>query len=433
MFAWNTVHASHCGSSARDMSDAAYHRRRHHIHRSYGTQRTAKQFEVYLLRRRQLLCTKRAPPEAANQTMSETAANVSESDSPAQAVNKEEAEMQRKLREKKQKKLQQVQQKEKLRKKQLEEAKASGKPLPVVGSTLEEQIGNALTAPQPRNDNTKQSSELAALEPGSDAAGKVLAKAADEAPAQATVDEGLYWSMRDCDGGYALYGSRRLFHFLETPVTMLCFARGHSWLLAIAMSNFSISIAHVSERNARIVSTCAGHSGQITALTWSHNNEMLCSSSSDHTIHLWANPEFQCVGIIDCGATINSVCFHPTQHNLLAMCDSNRNTQLIDTSTGESVGFICIELTRLLTGAAIEEIEFDDAVRALAFTPDGKMLLCGAEDGYVRTISLNDCSMCYSLILWQVHAYFYYGKRANMKKVSTYSCVDVELLCVSGV
>eukprot|EP00658_Telonema_sp_P-2_P042445 TRINITY_DN3047_c0_g1_i2.p1 TRINITY_DN3047_c0_g1~~TRINITY_DN3047_c0_g1_i2.p1 ORF type:complete len:189 (-),score=53.35 TRINITY_DN3047_c0_g1_i2:76-642(-) len=98
---------------------------------------------------------------------------------PAEQPDTQEAEMQRKLREKKLRKQEQAKAKEALRAKQMEAARARGEVVAVPGGSLQEQVTNALNTPQPATPEPKSTDLLGRLEPGSAAAGRVLARAAD--------------------------------------------------------------------------------------------------------------------------------------------------------------------------------------------------------------------------------------------------------------
>ena len=54
-------------------------------------------------------------------------------------------------------------------------------------------------------------------------------------------------------GGYSLHGSRRVFNFEDTAVKMVTFANRNQWLVAIALSNFTVHVAFVSEVTSKYI------------------------------------------------------------------------------------------------------------------------------------------------------------------------------------
>jgi len=204
-----------------------------------------------------------------------------------------------------------------------------------------------------------------------------------EAVQKAKENEAVYWSMRDFEGGYSLFGSRRVFHFEDLSIRMVCFANNNQWLLAIALSNFTIHVAFVSESSAVVAATLTGHTGAINAMTWAPNNEVFCSASTDSTIRLWNNPEFECTRIVDCGVPLTACLFHPSISDVLAVATVRCMVELFNTKAAR----------------VTEQIEFAEPIRALAWTPNGKTLFMGDDKG-------------------KLNAYRYGGVQGQMTKVA---------------
>ena len=57
--------------------------------------------------------------------------------------------------------------------------------------------------------------------PGSYRATKGAIESGQAAMAKASDNESVYWSMKDFEGGYSLFGSRRVFHFEVLNVAVL--------------------------------------------------------------------------------------------------------------------------------------------------------------------------------------------------------------------
>jgi len=185
---------------------------------------------------------------------------------------------------------------------------------------------------------------------------------------KASENEAVYWSMRDHQGGYSLHGSRRAFHFKDTSVKMVAFANDQ-WLLALALSNFTIHIAFVPgisvTAKAVIASSLRGHTGAINSITWSSNNEALASASSDSTIRIWSNPGFECTRIVDCGVPLTACIFHPTVLDVLAVANVRCMVELFNTRSAR----------------VTEQIEFAEPIRALTWSPKGEVLFMGDDRG----------------------------------------------------
>ena len=219
--------------------------------------------------------------------------------------------------------------------------------------------------------------------PGGLTAARGAIESASLATATASVDESIYWSMRDFEGGYSLFGSRRVFNFEDTSIRMVSFANNNQWLLAIVLANFTVHVAFVSESSAVIAATLTGHTAAVNDVSWSPDNEVLATASSDATIRFWNNPEFECTRIVDCGVPLTASVFHPTVPDVLAVATIKCMVELFNTKAAR----------------VTEQIEFAEPIRALTWNPQGKVLFMGDEKG-------------------KLNAYRYGGVNGQMVKVA---------------
>jgi WD40 repeat protein len=110
-----------------------------------------------------------------------------------------------------------------------------------------------------------------------------------------------------------------------------------------------------------------GHEGPVTALAWG-GGSVLASAGADRKIILWAMPDAKALHTLDAGNTVRALAMSP-DGKLLASVGDNPAVRLWDVASGKP-------------GPKLEG--HTDWVLALAFSADGKLLASGGYDGVVR-------------------------------------------------
>jgi WD40 repeat protein len=110
-----------------------------------------------------------------------------------------------------------------------------------------------------------------------------------------------------------------------------------------------------------------GHQGPVTALAW-NGGPLLASAGADQKIILWNMPDCQIAQTLTAGNVVRALAMSP-DGKLLASGGDDPAVQLWDASTGK---------------AGLKLVGHSDWVVALAFSPDGKLLASGGYDGIVR-------------------------------------------------
>jgi WD40 repeat protein len=108
-----------------------------------------------------------------------------------------------------------------------------------------------------------------------------------------------------------------------------------------------------------------GHDGPITALAWS--NGWLASAGADRKVKLWAMPGRELKHTLDAADNVRALALSP-DGKLLAVGDDTNSIRLIDTTSGKETG----KLDR-----------HTDWILCLDYSPDGTRLASGSYDGHM--------------------------------------------------
>ncbi|MCE7986637.1 MAG: hypothetical protein DYG89_36145 [Caldilinea sp. CFX5] len=152
----------------------------------------------------------------------------------------------------------------------------------------------------------------------------------------------------------------------DSEMSGLAFSPDSRWLAAGSLG----STIHLWDtKRWQAVQTLHGHTQEIHSLAFDHSGHYLLSASADETIGVWDLRTGQRLRtLVGHTATVNELALHPTGV-LLASCGSGDQTvRLWDWASGTPLGVL----------------PQDAWVVTLAFSPDGRTLLVGCEDGRLR-------------------------------------------------
>lgn len=139
-----------------------------------------------------------------------------------------------------------------------------------------------------------------------------------------------------------------------------------------------------------------GHTGEVLALSWSKNNFLL-SSSMDKSVRLWHMSRSDCLCTFTHKDVVTSIAFHPTDDRFFLAASLDAQLRLWSI-TERSVAF------EAAAGAFIT---------ACAFTPDGKMAICGLLTGMASFYHTEGLKLKY-----QIHVRSSRGKNAKGSKIT---------------
>jgi WD40 repeat protein/DNA-binding Xre family transcriptional regulator len=168
------------------------------------------------------------------------------------------------------------------------------------------------------------------------------------------------------------------------------------WVRAIAFSPDSKIITsggedgniHLWEVETRKpIAIFSGHLDRVRSLSYSANGQLLASSSDDRTIRIWDCNRKELITVLTKHQDkVRWVIFHPDQHTLISASQDNQIC-LWDVNGSEA---------KLIKSFSLLENE-GNLLRAIAISPDGKLLASGTDDGIVRFWNLETGQFTQSL------------------------------------
>ncbi|MDJ0845926.1 NB-ARC domain-containing protein [Crocosphaera sp.] len=167
------------------------------------------------------------------------------------------------------------------------------------------------------------------------------------------------------------------------PVLEQIINTNNGWVRAITFSPDSKIIASGGEegninlwevKTGKPVATFSEHLDRIRAVSYSPNGQLLASSSDDGTVRIWDCNRKELITVLTKHQDkVRWAIFHPDQHTLISASQDNQIC-LWDVNLSEA---------KLIKSFSLKENK-DNLLRAIAISPDGKLLASGTDDGVVR-------------------------------------------------
>ena len=155
------------------------------------------------------------------------------------------------------------------------------------------------------------------------------------------------------------------------------------------------------------------HTGEVTAVAFSPDGEILASGSQDKTIRLWHVKDGIVMKNLEGHQSgVKSVIFLPDGESLVSMSSNDiciwrvedgtllrtlavegSNSQMAVSPDGKVLAlgiYGTVQIWNIEDGAVLKKLDGRSSVNAVAFSPDGKILASGSEDSSVRLWQVED-------------------------------------------
>ncbi|KAJ1724038.1 TOR complex subunit lst8 [Coemansia erecta] len=160
----------------------------------------------------------------------------------------------------------------------------------------------------------------------------------------------------------------RSIQYTETQVNRMALSSDKHYL-AVA-GNPRVSLYDVFGTSEAPVLSLEGHKANVTAVEFTHDHKFLATSSEDKTIMWWDVYAGSCKRILHNGSIVNDIAIHPDgRQELIISCDQNGAVRVWSWRRQE---VLCQVIP-----------ESDVAVRSVAVSPNGQLIVAGNNLGQV--------------------------------------------------
>ncbi|KAJ2740847.1 TOR complex subunit lst8 [Coemansia sp. BCRC 34301] len=154
----------------------------------------------------------------------------------------------------------------------------------------------------------------------------------------------------------------RTIMYTESQINRMALSSDKHYL-AVA-GNPRISLYDVFGSSEQPVLSLDGHKGNVTAVEFTQDYKFLATSSEDKTIRWWDIYAGSCKRVMENGSIVNDLAIHPdTRQELIISCDQKGRVRVWGISRKE-----------ILCQAVPQP---DVAVRSVAVSPDGRLVVAG--------------------------------------------------------
>ncbi|KAJ2910658.1 TOR complex subunit lst8 [Coemansia aciculifera] len=160
----------------------------------------------------------------------------------------------------------------------------------------------------------------------------------------------------------------RTIMYTESQINRMALSSDKHYL-AVA-GNPRISLYDVFGTSEQPVLSLDGHKGNVTAVEFTQDYKFLATSSEDKTIRWWDIYAGSCKRVMENGAIVNDLAIHPdSRQELIVSCDQKGRVRVWGISRKE---ILC------------EAVPLPDvAVRSVAVSPNGQLVVAGNNLGHV--------------------------------------------------